>query len=98
MAQAAGDGAYVSPSKIPSRLPAGDPNAPCLVDRMLRLLASRGLLSCSLRSLEDGSIQRLYGLNPACNFFIRSDDGSSMAAHAKLFCKNTRVFIDFKNN
>ena len=72
----AGPGAYVSPSEIASQLPTQNPNAPCLIDRMLRLFASHSLLSYSLRTLEDGRVDRLYGLTPACNFFLRNDDGS----------------------
>ena len=72
----AGDGAYVSPSEIASRLLARNPNAASLVDRMLRLFASHSLLSCTLRTLEDGSVERLYGLTPTSRFFLKSYDGS----------------------
>lgn len=76
----AGPGAYVSPSEIASQLPTQNPNAPCFMDRMLRLFASHGLLSYSLRTLEDGRVDRLYGLTPVCKFFLRSDDGSCLAS------------------
>ena len=81
----AGPGAYVSPSEIASQLPTQNPNAPRLIDRMLRLFASHGLLSYSLRTLEDGRVDRLYGLTPACKFFLRSDDGGCLASIVTLF-------------
>ncbi|KAL6315539.1 hypothetical protein AAG906_000841 [Vitis piasezkii] len=85
----AGPGAYASPSEIASQLPTQNPNAPCLIDRMLRLFASHSLLSYSLRTLEDGRVDRLYGLTPACKFFLRSDDGSlasmsTLASHRAM--------------
>ncbi|WKA10991.1 hypothetical protein VitviT2T_028529 [Vitis vinifera] len=80
----AGPGAYVSPSEIASQLPTQNPNAPCFMDRMLRLFASHGLLSYSLRTLEDGRVDRLYGLTPVCKFFLRSDDGSCLASLSTL--------------
>ena len=77
----AGDGAYVSPSEIASRLPTRNPNAASLVDRMLRLLASHSLLSFTLRTLEDDSgVERLYGLTPTARFFLKGDDESGLAS------------------
>ena len=81
-----GDGAYVSPSEIASQLPTQNPNAPSMIDRMLRLFASHRLLSYSLRKLEDGRVERLYGLTPSARFFLKSNDGGCLASLAAIGC------------
>lgn len=82
-----GDGAHVSPSEIASRLPTQNPDAPLLLDRMLRLLASHSLLTCSLRTLDDGKVERFYGLSPAGKFFVADNNGASLASFLTLFAK-----------
>ncbi|XP_048227335.1 caffeic acid 3-O-methyltransferase-like isoform X2 [Ricinus communis] len=67
-------GAHVSASEIASHLPTKNPDAPSMIDRMLRLFASHSLLSSSLRTLHDGRVERLYGLTPACKFFLGSKE------------------------
>nr|AAD48913.1 caffeate O-methyltransferase [Liquidambar styraciflua] len=76
----AGPGAHISTSDIASKLPTKNPDAAVMLDRMLRLLASYSVLTCSLRTLPDGKIERLYGLAPVCKFLTRNDDGVSIAA------------------
>ena len=75
----AGPGAFVSPSAIASQLPTKNPHAHVMLDRMLRLLASYSILTYSLRTLPDGKVERLYGLGPVCKFFIKNEDGVSLA-------------------
>ncbi|KAF8379895.1 hypothetical protein HHK36_027360 [Tetracentron sinense] len=79
----AGPGAHISPSVIASHLPLthhhNNPNAPLMLDRILRLLASYSVLTCSLHNLHDGQIERLYGLAPVSKFFVPNEDGVSMA-------------------
>ncbi|KAF8379827.1 hypothetical protein HHK36_029276 [Tetracentron sinense] len=75
----AGPGAYISPAEIASQLPSKNPDAPVMLDRILRLLASYSVLTCSLRTLEGELVQRLYGLAPVCKFLIKNEDGVSMA-------------------
>jgi caffeic acid 3-O-methyltransferase len=73
--------AYMSTSsEIASHLPTKNPDAPSLLDRMLRLLASYSLLTCSVRTGEDGSDERLYGLAPAGKFYVQNEDGYSLAS------------------
>lgn len=76
----AGPGAYLSPGEIAAQLPTNNPNAPAMLDRMLRLLASHSVLSCSLATLDDGRVERRYGLAPVCKFLVKNEDGVSMAA------------------
>ncbi|XP_042509377.1 caffeic acid 3-O-methyltransferase-like [Macadamia integrifolia] len=71
----AGPGACLSPLEIASRLPTQNPDAPCLLDRMLRLLVSHSLLTCTVISHD----HRIYGLAPASKLFIKDKDGGSLA-------------------
>ncbi|KAA8540099.1 hypothetical protein F0562_026791 [Nyssa sinensis] len=75
----AGPGAYISPSELAAQLPTKNPDAPVMLDRILRLLASYSVLNCTLRNLPDGGVERLYGLAPVCKFLTRNADGVSMA-------------------
>lgn len=76
----AGTGAFLSPSDIASHLPTKNPDAPVMLDRILRILASYSILTCSLRTLPDGKVERLYGLAPVCKFLTGNEDGVSLAA------------------
>ncbi|KAI5657502.1 hypothetical protein M9H77_26295 [Catharanthus roseus] len=75
-----GPGAYVSPSELAAQLPTQNPDAPVMLDRILRLLASYSVLNCTLKDLPDGGIERLYSLAPVCKFLTKNEDGVSMAA------------------
>ncbi|KAJ6760445.1 hypothetical protein OIU79_025316 [Salix purpurea] len=74
----AGPGASMSPSDIASHLPTKNPDAPAMLDRILRLLASYSILTCSLRDLPDGKVERLYGLASVCKFLTKNEDGGSL--------------------
>lgn len=74
-----GTGAHLSPSEIASHLPTKNPDAPTMLDRILRLLASYSVLTCSLKTDGDGSVVRLYGLAPVCKFLVKNQDGVSIA-------------------
>ncbi|KAK2634371.1 hypothetical protein Ddye_029163 [Dipteronia dyeriana] len=80
-------GAFMSPTEIASHLPTNNPNAPLMVDRILRLLASYSILTCSLKTLgadgddHDGTrVERLYGLGPLSKFLTKNEDGASISA------------------
>ncbi|XP_011003285.1 PREDICTED: caffeic acid 3-O-methyltransferase 3 [Populus euphratica] len=75
----AGPGALLSPSDIASHLPTKNPDAPVMLDRILRLLASYSILVCSLRDLPDGKVERLYGLASVCKFLTKNEDGVSVS-------------------
>ncbi|GAV79031.1 Methyltransf_2 domain-containing protein/Dimerisation domain-containing protein [Cephalotus follicularis] len=76
----AGPGAQLSPSEVVSHLPTNNPQATSLVDRMFRLLTCHSLLSCTLKTLEDGSVTRVYGLTLAGRVFTNREDGRTMAS------------------
>ncbi|KAF8043877.1 hypothetical protein BT93_A2004, partial [Corymbia citriodora subsp. variegata] len=75
----AGPGAYLSPREVASHLPTRNPNAPLMLDRIFRLLASYSVLACTIRDLPDGKVERLYGLAPVCKFLVKNEDGVSIA-------------------
>ncbi|KAF6137638.1 hypothetical protein GIB67_030530 [Kingdonia uniflora] len=74
-----GPGAHITPSAIASKLPTTNPEAHVMLDRMLRLLASYKVLTCTMHTLEDGRVERLYGVAPVCKFLVKNEDGVSMA-------------------
>ncbi|MBA0835286.1 hypothetical protein Goarm_007573 [Gossypium armourianum] len=76
----AGPGAFLSPKEVASKLPTTNPDAPVMLDRILRLLASYNVLTCSLRTLPDGKVERLYGLGPVCKFLTKNEDGVTLSA------------------
>ncbi|KAF8043878.1 hypothetical protein BT93_A2005 [Corymbia citriodora subsp. variegata] len=75
----AGPGAYLSPHEVASHLPTRNPNAPLMLDRIFRLLASYSVLACTIRDLPDGKVERLYGLAPVCKFLVKNEDGVAIA-------------------
>nr|QIC52995.1 caffeate O-methyltransferase [Solanum nigrum] len=74
-----GPGASISPSELAAQLPTKNPDAPVMLDRMLRLLATYSVLNCTLRTLPDGRVERLYSLAPVCKFLTKNADGVSVA-------------------
>lgn len=68
------------PSQIVSQLPTQNPEAPIMLDRMLRMLASYSLFTSSL--VDDptihGSVHRVYGLGPISKYFVKNENGASL--------------------
>nr|TKR75038.1 caffeic acid 3-O-methyltransferase 1-like [Populus alba] len=80
----AGPGALLSASQIASQLPTqNNPDAPIVLDRILCLLASHSILTCSLATENQDSdqVQRLYGLAPVAKYFIKKEDGGSLSPY-----------------
>ncbi|GMJ06503.1 caffeate O-methyltransferase 1, O-methyltransferase 1, O-methyltransferase 3 [Hibiscus trionum] len=75
----AGPGAFLSPEEMASKLPTTNPDAPVMLDRILRLLASHSILTCNFTTLPDGNFVRLYGLGPVCKFLTKNEDGVSLS-------------------
>ncbi|XP_010267679.1 PREDICTED: caffeic acid 3-O-methyltransferase 1-like [Nelumbo nucifera] len=88
----AAPGAQLSPSEIASHMPTKNPDAPVMLDRMLRLLASYSILTCSVVEQEDGRVQRLYGLAPVCKYFVPNEDGASLAS--MILLSQDKVFME----
>ncbi|KAJ0086306.1 hypothetical protein Patl1_08342 [Pistacia atlantica] len=97
---ASADGAFLSTSEIATRIVTKNPDAPVLLDRMLRLLASYDILKCSVRTGEDGEVERVYGAAPICKFLVKNQDGGSVAPlfllhHDKIFNESWYHLNDF---
>ncbi|CAA6656102.1 unnamed protein product [Spirodela intermedia] len=58
----AGSGAQLLPEEIVVQLPTENPAAVIMVDRILRLLASYSILTCSVVDGDGGKVRRRYGL------------------------------------
>lgn len=86
---AAGNGTWKSPSEITASLPIKpkNPEAPNLLDRMLRLLVSHSILKCRvIETGGTGNTERVYAAEPVCKFFLIDSDGSgSLASLFLLF-------------
>ncbi|XP_022722179.1 caffeic acid 3-O-methyltransferase 1-like [Durio zibethinus] len=83
----AGPVALLSASQIASQLPTqNNPDAPVILDRILRLLASHSILTFSLATNDqDRGVVRLYGLAPVAKYFIRSPSGGSLSPLLDLY-------------
>ncbi|EFH40566.1 O-methyltransferase 1 [Arabidopsis lyrata subsp. lyrata] len=73
------NGSPMSPTEIASHLPTKNPGAPVMLDRILRLLTSHSVLTCSNRKLSGDGVERIYGLGPVCKYLTKNEDGVSIA-------------------
>ncbi|KAI5432619.1 caffeic acid 3-O-methyltransferase 1 [Lathyrus oleraceus] len=81
-----GPNAYLSSSQIASQIPGiKNPDAPSMLDRLLRLLSSYKILTCSVQQVDgDCNEERLYGVHPLAKYFVENnnededEDGASM--------------------
>ncbi|KAG5036792.1 hypothetical protein JHK82_017575 [Glycine max] len=92
----AGEGAKLSAEEIIEQLGTKNPEAPTMLDRLLRLLASHSMLSSSLdaEDLQHGqnSPKRLYSLTYASKYFVTDADGVSFGATLNLLLD--KVFLE----
>lgn len=88
-------GGFLSAAEIASRVGAKNPGAPVLVDRMMRLLASHGVIEWRSRRGDgdgDGG-EREYGPGPMCRFFAKDEEGGAVGPlfllhHDKVFMES----------
>ncbi|GLJ55004.1 hypothetical protein SUGI_1180760 [Cryptomeria japonica] len=83
-----GDGLQVFPSQIVSQIP----NATITLERILTVLASHSLVSCSVTANKNGKPERLYGLTFVCKYLLQNKDGLSLAPLALM--NQDKVFIN----
>ncbi|KAE8686502.1 Caffeic acid 3-O-methyltransferase [Hibiscus syriacus] len=88
----AGPNALLSSKEVAAQLSTTNPDAPLMLDRMFRVLSSYSVLTCSLRTLPDGKVERLYGLGPVCKFFTKNEDGSAVSTLPLI--AQDKVFMD----
>ncbi|CAF2065461.1 unnamed protein product [Brassica oleracea var. botrytis] len=92
------DSMWLSPSEIASRLPTKptNPEAPMLLDRMLRLLASDSVLKCRVLETGEnggtGKTDRVYAAEPVCKLFLKDRDGSGSLFSFFMLCQNHVIF------
>ncbi|OIT23733.1 PREDICTED: caffeic acid 3-O-methyltransferase-like [Nicotiana attenuata] len=84
----------LSASQIVSQMPnCKNPDAATMLDRMLYVLASYSLFTCSIvEDEENGGSKRVYGLSQVGKFFVRDEDGASMGPLLALL--QDKVFIN----
>ncbi|KAI5345969.1 hypothetical protein L3X38_013846 [Prunus dulcis] len=74
-----GPGAKLSSSEIAAKIGTKKPEAPMMVDRILRLLTSHSVLNCSSVAANGGSdFQRVYSLGPVSKYFVNDEEGGSL--------------------
>ncbi|KAL2939677.1 Caffeic acid 3-O-methyltransferase 1 [Bienertia sinuspersici] len=69
----------LSTAEIANHINSPNPNAPDMLDRMLRLLATFSVVRCTTISTVDGGLERRYSPSPVTKFLVPNDDGVSLA-------------------
>ncbi|XP_073157984.1 caffeic acid 3-O-methyltransferase 1-like [Henckelia pumila] len=87
-----GPDAFVSAAELAAQIPATNPEARGMLDRILSLLASYSLLKCRQQTLPDGGVERMYSLAPVSRFLTKNEDGVSMAP--ALIMTQDKVLMD----
>jgi flavonol 3-O-methyltransferase/caffeic acid 3-O-methyltransferase len=90
----AAGGKMLLPCEVAARLPSpssANPDAPAMVDRMLRLLASYNVVSCEVQQGKDGVLARRYGAAPVCKWLTPNKDGVSLGP---LVVMNDKVLME----
>ncbi|GLJ42455.1 hypothetical protein SUGI_0879880 [Cryptomeria japonica] len=89
----AGPDLQISPAQIVAQIPnVKNPDAAITLDRILRVLATHSLLSCSVTTGKNGKPERLYGLTPLCKYLVPNKDGLSLAPLALM--NQDKVFME----
>ncbi|CAL0315428.1 unnamed protein product [Lupinus luteus] len=92
LAKAGVEGTKLSAENIATKIGSKNPEAPTMIDRILRLLTSHSMLYCSLVHEDDQQgAQRLYSLTPNSKYFVTDADGVSLGATLNLSLDN--VFL-----
>ncbi|PWA35830.1 caffeic acid 3-O-methyltransferase [Artemisia annua] len=87
----AGPDAHLSAHEIVSRLSITNTDAPDKLDRMLRLLASHSIVTCTQGDYKSRKV-RVYGLAPVAKYLIPNEDGASLGVWMELM--TDKVFVD----
>ncbi|XP_038996784.1 caffeic acid 3-O-methyltransferase-like [Hibiscus syriacus] len=80
-----GPGSKVSAAEIVSKLPAKNPNAPNIFDRILRYLTASSILDCDLVTDQYGNTTRRYGISSIGRYFLQNEDGISLVSDLNGF-------------
>ncbi|KAJ4850245.1 hypothetical protein Tsubulata_018310, partial [Turnera subulata] len=82
-----GPDAKLSASQIAAKMQTKNPEAPRMLDRILRLLASYNVLGCSMDGMD-----KLYSLAPVSRYFVPNQDGVSLRPVMALI--QDKVFME----
>ncbi|KAJ4881394.1 O-methyltransferase family protein [Raphanus sativus] len=77
-------GTHLSPLDLASKAAAQNPDAPMMIDRLLRLLSAYSVCTCKLVKDEEGRDLRVYGLVKAGRKLIKDEDGFSLASTVRF--------------
>nr|ABR18103.1 unknown [Picea sitchensis] len=88
----AGNGVQLSSRQIVAHIPTTNPDAAISLDRILKVLASHSVLSCSVTTDENGKAEGLYGLTPLCKYIVKNRDGISLAPWVLM--NQDKVFME----
>ncbi|XP_023632747.1 indole glucosinolate O-methyltransferase 1 isoform X1 [Capsella rubella] len=85
---------FLSSFEIASKLPntPRNPEAPVLLDRMLRLLASYSMVKCGKVSEERG--ERVYRAEPICRFFLKDNIQEMGSLASQVIVNFDSVFLN----
>jgi len=85
---------FLSPSEIASQIPTipRNPEAPALLDRMLRLLASYSMVKCG--SVPAGKGERVYKAEPICRFFLKNNIQDIGSLASQVIVNFDSVFLN----
>ncbi|CAK7349873.1 unnamed protein product [Dovyalis caffra] len=90
----AGPDAKLSGFDISKQMPTSNPAAPGMLDRILRLLASHGVLGCSLDLGAQGIHQRLFSLTPASRHFVRNENEDAVSLGPLMIMTQNKVYLE----
>jgi len=87
----------LSPAQLAAQIQAQNPDASVMLDRMLRVLATYNVVSCTAVPTKDGGFERRYGPAPVTKCFVPDEDGVSLAPMLnlvidKVFLQSWSVF------
>ncbi|KAL6290600.1 hypothetical protein ACE6H2_008110 [Prunus campanulata] len=93
-----GPDSKLSSSEIAAKIGTKNPEAPMMVDRILRLHTSHSVLHCSLVSANEdengggSDFQRVYSLGPVSKYFVNDEEGGSLGPFLTMI--QGKVFME----
>ncbi|CDY64795.1 caffeic acid 3-O-methyltransferase [Brassica rapa] len=90
MARARPLGIHLSTLYLASKAAPNNPDAPVMIDRLLRLLVAYSVCTCKLVKDETGRESRTYGLGNVGKKFIKDEHGISIAPYVLFHCSHTK--------
>ncbi|KAF8051154.1 hypothetical protein N665_1790s0008 [Sinapis alba] len=90
MAKAKPLGTHLSTLDLASKAAPNNPNAPVMIDRLLRLLVAYSVCTCKLVKDEEGRESRTYALGRVGRKFIKDENGISIAPYVLFPCSHTK--------